>query len=91
MEKKLALSWIKVYENKVVLGKDLSFNKTSIPMKQIANVTVSSNADGSMKPNMLNFKSFKWVIIETTGGKTHKIKLRWNDGEEVGDKILELI
>lgn len=91
IRKKSALSWIEVYENKVVLGRDLSFNKTSIPIKQIANVIVSTNSNGGTTPNLFNFKSFKWVIIETTGGKTHKIKLRWDDGDEVGEKILELI
>lgn len=91
IKKKLVFDWIEVYPSKVVIGKDLSFNKVSIPLKQIANVTVSTNANGGTTPNMFNFKSFKWVIIETTGGKTHKIKLRWNDGDEVGEKILEMI
>lgn len=85
------LDWIEVYPSKVVIGKQLTYNAISIPTKQIANVTTSMNADGSPKINLLNFKSVKWVLIETTGGKTHKIKLRWNESDEVANKILELI
>lgn len=91
LKKQLVLDWIEIYPAKVVIGKKLSFNKISIPTKQIANVITSTNADGSSKINPFNIKGFKWVLIETTGGKTHKIKLKWNDGEEVADKILELL
>lgn len=91
LRKQLMLDWIEVYPSKIVIGKNLSFNKTSIPTKQIANVTTSTNANGNSKINVFNLKSFKWVLIETTGGKTHKIKLKWGDGEEVADKILELL
>lgn len=91
IKKHQMLDWIEVYPSKVVIGKKLSFNKISIPTKQIANVTTSTNTDGSTKTNVFNLMGFKWVLIETTGGKTHKIKLKWNDGEEVADKILELL
>lgn len=91
IKKHQMLDWIEVYPSKVVIGKKLSFNKISIPTKQIANVTTSTNAVGSAKTNVFNLMGFKWVLIETTGGKTHKIKLKWNDGEEVADKILELL
>ena len=90
IKKNFVVEWIDVYENKVELGKKLSFTKTSIPIKQIANVQTSTSEDGKGKLNAFNI-GMRWIFIETTGGKTHKVKLRKKDAEEVVEQILQLI
>lgn len=90
VKKSFVLEWIEVYENKVELGRKLTFTKTSIPIKQIANVQTSTSENGDQKFNAMNM-GMRWILIESTGGKTHKVKLRKADAEVVAEKILELI
>ncbi len=78
------------YIRRVRGSSPLHSTKTSIPIKQIANVQTSTSENGDQKFNAMNI-GMRWILIETTGGKTHKVKLRQKDAEEVSEKILELI